>query len=98
MKSTIDTDVKSVEVERFNEHKVIPLYSKDGFELISELWMKVGMNEKKSAHFHVDGAAYHTVSNGHVSNSRSFVHDHTRCNSRDGHSTRRIIDLLCPLM
>lgn len=24
MKSTIDTDVKSVEVERFNEHKVIP--------------------------------------------------------------------------
>ena len=46
MKIIIDTDVKSIDVERFNERKVMSLYSKEGFELISELWMKVGMNER----------------------------------------------------
>jgi cephalosporin hydroxylase len=51
MKIIIDTDLKSVDVEQFGEATALPLYSKESFELITELWVKVGWNEKYSYTF-----------------------------------------------
>lgn len=51
MKIIIDTDVQSVDVEQCNERKKMPLWSKESFELISELWVKTGWNEKYSYTF-----------------------------------------------
>ena len=51
MKIIIDTDVQSVDVEQRNERKTMPLWSKESFELISELWVKIGWNEKYSYTF-----------------------------------------------
>lgn len=46
MKLTIDTDARTIAVETKGTTEVIPLYSKRGFELISEQWLKVGWNER----------------------------------------------------
>jgi cephalosporin hydroxylase len=51
MKIIIDTDVQSVDVEQFGESTALPLYSKESFELISELWVKIGWTEKYSYTF-----------------------------------------------
>ena len=44
MKITIDTDKQSIYNEKSGE--TVPLYSIEGFEVISKLWLKVGWNEK----------------------------------------------------
>ncbi len=44
MKITIDTDKQSIIDEENGE--LTPLYSTKGFELISDIWLKVGWNEK----------------------------------------------------
>jgi cephalosporin hydroxylase len=44
MKVTIDTDEQSIYNHRSGE--TVPLYSREGFEIISKLWLKVGWNEK----------------------------------------------------
>ncbi|RTE07915.1 cephalosporin hydroxylase family protein [Paenibacillus whitsoniae] len=51
MRITIDTE-KRLLIEQ-SEHQLIerPLYSKEAFEIISELWVKVGWNEKYSYTF-----------------------------------------------
>ncbi len=46
MRMTIDTDKKEVLVEGKGKITSIPLYSKEGFEALSDLWLKVGWNEK----------------------------------------------------
>ena len=43
MKITIDTDARKIMSDDGTE---IDLYSKQGFELLSDLWVKVGWNEK----------------------------------------------------
>ena len=44
MKITIDTDEQSIYNEQSSES--VPLYSTEGFKIISKLWLKVGWNEK----------------------------------------------------
>lgn len=44
MKITIDTDEQSIYSEQSGE--TVPLYSTEGFKIISKLWLKVGWNEK----------------------------------------------------
>jgi cephalosporin hydroxylase len=44
MKITIDTKGQSIYCEQNGE--TVPLYSTEGFEIISKLWLKVGWNEK----------------------------------------------------
>jgi len=44
MKITIDTDGQSIYNEQSGE--TLSLYSTEGFEIISKLWLKVGWNEK----------------------------------------------------
>jgi cephalosporin hydroxylase len=51
MKIIIDTDVQSVDVEQSDEPTTLPLYSKESFELISELWVKIGWTERYSYTF-----------------------------------------------
>ncbi|MBT8562124.1 hydroxylase [Polynucleobacter paneuropaeus] len=46
MKLIIDTDEKSLCLEDEGVSKIIPLYSKEGYELISNQWLKVGWNQK----------------------------------------------------
>jgi len=46
MRFTVDTGAQSIELERDGETSSIPLYSTAGFEALSELWLKVGWNEK----------------------------------------------------
>ena len=46
MKVTIDTDTNKIVQETDGERLEIALYSKQGFELLSQLWLKVGWNEK----------------------------------------------------
>ncbi len=46
MKLTVDTEAESVELERDGETSSLPLYSTEAFEALSELWLKVGWNEK----------------------------------------------------
>lgn len=46
MKLTIDTDGKTLTQEDGTNRRVIPLYSKESFESISRLWLKIGWNEK----------------------------------------------------
>lgn len=43
MKITIDTDAQTI---LDDNNKTTPLYSVEGFELISKLWLKVGWNQK----------------------------------------------------
>lgn len=46
MKIILDTKAKTLGIEQNGEQCVIPLYSKETFELISNLWLKVGWNQK----------------------------------------------------
>ncbi len=46
MKLTLDTDAKTITVEDGGTPREVPLYSTEGFELLSHLWLKVGWNEK----------------------------------------------------
>ena len=45
-KYTIDVGSNSVAVEQNGSVTTVPLYSTEGFELLSELWLKVGWNQK----------------------------------------------------
>lgn len=51
MKLTIDTTEKTLLYQQGEENKTIDLYSKDAFDLISLIWLKVGWNEKYSYTF-----------------------------------------------
>lgn len=46
MKTVIDTDAKILNYEKDGKNSIIPLYSKEAFEIISDLWLKIGWNEK----------------------------------------------------
>lgn len=46
MKLTIDTEKKILVREVNGEQRILDLYSKEAFELISEQWLKVGWNQK----------------------------------------------------
>jgi len=46
MRFTVDTEASSIELERGTETSSVPLYSTEGFEALSELWLKVGWNQK----------------------------------------------------
>ncbi|MGB8312278.1 MAG: CmcI family methyltransferase [Halobacteriota archaeon] len=51
MKITIDTEAKLITVGQQRETKIMPLYSRDAFELISDQLIKIGWNEKYSYTF-----------------------------------------------
>jgi cephalosporin hydroxylase len=51
MNCTIDTASAVIVVEQDGDVANVPLYSTEGFELLSELWLKVGWNEKYSYTF-----------------------------------------------
>jgi cephalosporin hydroxylase len=51
MKITIDTLKKKIAREDDSGMRSLDLYSKEGFELLSEIWLKVGWNEKYSYSF-----------------------------------------------
>ena len=46
MKWTIDTEAGLISRDEDGATQTIPLYSTDGFEELSELWLKVGWNQK----------------------------------------------------
>ena len=46
MKLTIDTTERTLTYETDTEKRVLNLYTKEGFELLSEQWVKVGWNQK----------------------------------------------------
>ena len=46
MKITIDTETKSLNIDQHGDQKVMSLYSKEAFEIISYHWLKVGWNQK----------------------------------------------------
>lgn len=46
MKLIIDTDNETLTQEIDGQERVVALYSKEGFEIISSQWVKVGWNEK----------------------------------------------------
>lgn len=46
MKLLIDTDSAHLRVEDSGSVRDLPLYSREAFELLSRLWLKVGWNEK----------------------------------------------------
>lgn len=46
MKLTIDTDAQQLSLERGDEQRTIPLYSKEAFELVSQQWVRVGWNQR----------------------------------------------------
>jgi len=51
MKVTIDTDLQNLSLDSGGSVKTVPLYSKEGFEIISDLWVKVGWDQKYSYTF-----------------------------------------------
>lgn len=51
MRVTIDTDQRTLTEESGTESRSLDLYSKEAFEIISNLWVKVGWNEKYSYTF-----------------------------------------------
>jgi cephalosporin hydroxylase len=51
MKYEIDTDSKVLTVLKGADKQELPLYGKEAFELISDLWMKTGWNQKYSYTF-----------------------------------------------
>jgi cephalosporin hydroxylase len=51
MNVTIDTTSAVIAVEQDGDVRNVPLYSTEGFELLSDLWLKVGWNEKHSYTF-----------------------------------------------
>lgn len=46
MKLIIDTNEQTLRYQQENETVTFALYSKDAFDIISQLWLKVGWNEK----------------------------------------------------
>lgn len=46
MKISIDTKKNQLSYEKDGQPNEIELYSKEGFEMISDIWLKVGWNEK----------------------------------------------------
>ena len=46
MKWTVDTEAGLISRDEDGTTETIPLYSTDGFEKLSELWLKVGWNQK----------------------------------------------------
>jgi len=46
MKFTVDTTEKTLILENESEKQVLPLYSKEAFEALSQIWVKVGWNQK----------------------------------------------------
>lgn len=51
MRMTIDTNDKTLVYQQNNETRRADLYSKEAFDLISQIWLKVGWNEKYSYTF-----------------------------------------------
>jgi cephalosporin hydroxylase len=51
MNYTIDTTSAVIAVEQDGDVRDVPLYSTEGFELLSDLWLKVGWNQKHSYTF-----------------------------------------------
>ena len=51
MKLTIDTEAKTIFWEDGPDHRSMDLYSKESFEALSDLWVKVGWNQKYSYTF-----------------------------------------------
>jgi len=51
MKITIDTESQTLLYEYNGDRKILPLYSRESFELISEQWLRMGWNEKYSYSF-----------------------------------------------
>lgn len=51
MKFTIDTDERTLTTESADTPSEHPLYSKEAFEILSDLWVKVGWNQKYSYAF-----------------------------------------------
>ena len=47
----IDTDKKQLVVEKAQERRALDLYGKEAFQLISDLWLKTGWNQKYSYTF-----------------------------------------------
>ena len=46
MKLILDTKAKTLGIEKNSEQRVIQLYSKEAFELLSHQWLKVGWDQK----------------------------------------------------
>jgi len=46
MKLLVNTSEKTLSVEEGSENRELPLYSKEAFELISNIWLKVGWDQK----------------------------------------------------
>jgi len=46
MKISIETDEKTLVLQENGETKEIPLYSKEAFEILSRVWVKVGWDQK----------------------------------------------------
>lgn len=46
MRLTIDTVGATLEIEDDSGSRTLPLYSKEGFEVISDQWVRIGWNEK----------------------------------------------------
>jgi cephalosporin hydroxylase len=46
MKLTIDTEQQSLSVDSATGTEMLPLYSKEAFEVLSAYWVKIGWNEK----------------------------------------------------
>ncbi len=51
MKLTIETTQRTLEVQTEHGREQVPLYSPRGFELLSDLWLKVGWDQKYSYTF-----------------------------------------------
>ncbi|MBA2514478.1 MAG: class I SAM-dependent methyltransferase [Solirubrobacterales bacterium] len=51
MNYTIDTEAGVIAIQQDGDVENVPLYSTEGFELLSDLWLKVGWNEKHSYTF-----------------------------------------------
>ncbi|MCA9035136.1 MAG: cephalosporin hydroxylase family protein [Planctomycetaceae bacterium] len=51
MKISVNTDDKTISYESNGQQKTAPLYSKQGFEVLSDLWVKVGWDQKYSYTF-----------------------------------------------
>lgn len=51
MKLSLNTDSRTLILEKDDIKTTLPLYSKEAFELISRLWVKIGWNEKYSYTF-----------------------------------------------
>jgi cephalosporin hydroxylase len=51
MKITIDTDTRTITRGDGAEKRTLPLFGREGFEMLSDLWVKVGWNENYSYTF-----------------------------------------------